>query len=77
MLVAEESEGHKRKPLATPFTEDLEAAAGAQTFGKMICSGGEVGHDLGEAGLAQSDKNIVLSNNMSSAFAKVESEGRL
>jgi hypothetical protein len=55
----------------------LEAATGAETFGEVIGSGGQVGHDLGEACFAQSDKNIVLSNDMSSAFAKVESEGCL
>jgi hypothetical protein len=52
MLVAEEPESHKRKSPATPFTEDLETATGAETFGKVICSGGQVGHDLDEAGLA-------------------------
>jgi hypothetical protein len=43
----------------------------------MISSVGQVGHDLGKASFAQSNQDIVLSNDVSSTFTKVESEGSL
>lgn len=43
----------------------------------MVSSVGQVGHDLGKASFAQSNQNIVLSNDVSSTFTEVESEGSL
>jgi hypothetical protein len=77
VLFTLKTEGHQRQPITVSFAKDFESTTVQKAFGKMISSVGQVGHDLGKASFAQSNQDIVLSNDVSSTFTKVESEGSL
>src|SRR5579859_566673 len=75
-IVRIEAECNDREPEAAALAQDNETQE-SKLGRKVICGSGQVEHNASVSALSQTKKLIVLSNNLTGTFAKVQCERRL
>jgi hypothetical protein len=69
-----EMKSNQRYALTISGAKNLEVASIFQLFGKVISCKRQIFHDVRESSLSETNKDIILRNNVASTFTKIKSE---